>query len=205
MQESPLQQSEKIMPQNIQQISVAQAPQLLTPRVTVSNMMDYSSRVMSEALQNPSKNICHSQPKPTGNNQSCHSSHYNPKKAIKLSPTLPASEQGAHLQMHRLWPSGPPERQQPCAPRFFLCFCNYSAKITDGLGNSSLHPASHAALGTATSGGQGTSQPRCWEQKQAPNSQLSFFRVWGSHTISSLTANKPPAVWISEMPGDTAA
>lgn len=102
------------MPQNIQQINVAWAPQLLIPRLlTVSNMMDYSSWVMSGALQKPSMNVCHSQSKPTGNSQSCQTSHYNPKKAIKLSPTLTALELGVNLQMHRLWPSGPPERQ-PC-------------------------------------------------------------------------------------------
>lgn len=110
----PLTAKWKIMAQNIQQINVARAPQLLPPRVTVSNMMDYSSGVMSGgALQNSSMSLCHSQSKPTGNSQSCQSSHYNPKKAIKLSPTLTALELGVHLQMHRLWPSGPPERQ-PC-------------------------------------------------------------------------------------------
>lgn len=93
------------MPQHIQQINVAWAAQLLTPRVTISNVMDYSSRVTSGALQKPSMNVCHSQSKPTGKSQSCHSSHYNPQKAIKLSPTLTALEQGAsaNAQAVTLW------------------------------------------------------------------------------------------------------
>lgn len=149
---------------------------------------------MSGALQNPSMNVCHSQSKPTGKSQSCHSSHYNPQKAIKLSPTLTALEQGAfaNAQAVTLWatwktallwytsaPSFPSSRG--------LCFCNYSAKNTDGLCNSSVHPASHAGLGTATSGGQVTSQEQCWEEKQAPNSQPSSL---GSEIATELSASQ---------------
>ena len=85
------------MPQKVQGINVVRTPQSLIQGVTVSNMMDYSlrrhSRVMNGKLHNPPLNVCRLQPKPTGKSQGCHSSHYKPQKAIKLSPTLVVLEQ----------------------------------------------------------------------------------------------------------------
>lgn len=100
------------MPQELQQINVARAPQPLLQWVAISNRMDYSlwwhALVMSGKSHNPPLNAYHLQPIPMGKSQGCHSSHYKPQETIKLSPKFTVLEQHKFADLstrtdHDLW------------------------------------------------------------------------------------------------------